>query len=162
MEGSGVQVLAGPGVVARAGDCVLWAEATDLSSGGALAELLAEVSAAVDRDTDPLDVAESVLELISSPRGVSLPALAFTVARGADLLAVVAGWGRVVSRAGVLAEPGTLHRVTGGRPAAVGRADLAVLAGFDSVLDLRAGVVPGGAAVLPGRRMGPGAAAGGS
>jgi hypothetical protein len=146
-----VMVLAGPGVVARIGDAVLWAETSDLSPQGLLGAILTEMTARQQRSGAADVLAERVLALLGSERAGSLPAFGFAVPHGTGLLALVAGWGRVVTGTGVLTEPRRLHLLARGWPAAIGRADLAVLTGTDSLLDLGAGVVPGGAALVTPR-----------
>lgn len=141
-------IITGPGVVARRGEAVLWAESTDLRHEGLLASVVERLEELAARRISPKDFARWLLDELAGPRGSTIPALAFSVPVDGEVLAIVHGWGRVTAPGGAVTAPGNAHRIPANLPIAVGRADLAVLASGDSLLNLESGVVPGGAGLL--------------
>jgi len=141
-------VINGPGVVARSGDAVLWAESTDLRRESLLAEVVAAMAHVSAGHRTPAEFTTWLIGELGGPRGSAVPALAFAQADGDDLLTVVHGWGRVTAPGGAVTATGSVIRIPATLPIAVGRADLAVLASGDSLLTLVEGSVPGGAALL--------------
>lgn len=141
-------VINGPGVVARRGSAVLWAEATDLRRDSLLATVVDRLGELAGTGLSAQEFTTWLIGELTSPCGTTIPALAFSVPDAGHVLCVVHGWGRVTAPGGAVNAPGSVHRIPSALPIAVGRADLAVLATGDSLLGLESGVVPGGAALL--------------
>ncbi|HEY6797900.1 MAG TPA: hypothetical protein VI248_24755, partial [Kineosporiaceae bacterium] len=141
-------VIPGPGVIARRGEAVLWAESSDLRRESLLASLVTAMADLATGRRSPADFAAWLIAELGGPRGATVPALAFAHPDGGELLTVVQGWGRVTAPGGVVTVTGTPIRIPAALPVAVGRADLAVLASGDSLLSLAEGTVPGGAALI--------------
>jgi hypothetical protein len=150
-------VINGPGVVARHGDAVLWAESSDLRREGLLAAVIAAMAGSAAGRRSPADFTMWLIGELSGPRGATIPALALVQPDGGELLTVVHGWGRVTARGGAVTATGSVIHIPPALPIAVGRADLAVLASGDSLLALVEGAVPGGAALLLDRPEAPAA-----
>ncbi|MDQ1288859.1 MAG: hypothetical protein QG622_2425 [Actinomycetota bacterium] len=144
-------IINGPGVVARRGEAVLWAEGTDLRREGLLAEIVQHLDEISAYRITAGEFTDWLIDELTGPRGSTVPALALVVPDGGEVLAVVHGWGRVTAPGGALTAPDVAHHIPEALPIAVGRADLAVLATGDSFLDLRSGAVPGGAGLLSPR-----------
>jgi hypothetical protein len=141
-------VVNGPGVVARRGSAVLWAEAIDLRRQGLLAAAVHRLGLVAAGELAAQEFATWLVGELAGPRGSTIPALAFAVPDAGQVLCVVHGWGRVMATGGAVTAAGSAHRIPSTLPIALGRADLAVIATGDSVLSLESGVVPGGAALL--------------
>lgn len=145
-------VIAGPGVVVRRGDAVLWAESSDLRRESALAAIIAAMAETAAGRRTATDFTSWLIAELANPRAASVAALAFAWREGGELLTVVHGWGRVTAPGGAVTATGSALRIPATLPVAVGRADLAVLASGDSLLGLVDGSVPGGAALLLSRQ----------
>jgi len=141
-------VINGPGVVARRGDAVLWAESSDLRREGLLAAVVNAMADLAAGRAGSADFTSWLVNELGSPRGAGIPALALAYFEGSELLTVVHGWGRVTAPGGAVTATRSVIRIPATLPVAVGRADLAVLASGDSLLGLIEGTVPGGAALL--------------
>jgi len=141
-------VINGPGVVARRGDAVLWAESSDLRREGLLAAVVNAMADLAGGRATSADFTSWLVNELGSPRGAGIPALALAYFEGSELLTVVHGWGRVTAPGGAVTATRSVIRIPATLPVAVGRADLAVLASGDSLLGLIEGTVPGGAALL--------------
>jgi hypothetical protein len=144
-------IINGPGVVARQGEAVVWAESTDLRREGLLAVIVERLDEIAAYRLTAEEYALWLIDELVGPHGSTVPALAFGMPDGDEYVTVVHGWGRVTAPGGAVTAPGTPHRIPLTLPIAVGRADLAVLATGDSLLNLTSGIVPGGAGLISGR-----------
>lgn len=144
-----VQVLAGPGIVGRYGDVVVWME-EGRGGGGAVATgllALARALALVD-GPDARQAGARVAEILrSDPEAV--PAMVLVAPTPDGIQAIVHGWGRVVAD-GVDIDGGWADREIPWTTAlAAGRGgDLLRVPTPGSILDLRQGSTPGGGAAV--------------
>lgn len=150
-----VQVLAGPGIVGRYGDVVVWMEeGTD--GGGAVATALLALARALADEPDARPGAR-VAEVLRSDPG-AVPAMVLVAPTPGGIQAIVHGWGRVLAD-GVDIDGGWADREIPWTTAlAAGRGgDLLRVPTPGSILDLRRGSTPGGGAavVLAGRVAAP-------
>jgi len=143
-----VEVLPGPGMVARFGDVILWAEEGE-GGGKAVITQLLDLARTLSEGSDVRQAGGQVAEVLrGDPEAV--PAMVLVAATPDGLQAVVHGWGRVLAD-GVDIDGGWVDREMAWTTAlAAGRGG-----GFlrvptpGSVLDLRRGSTPGaGGAVM--------------
>ncbi|MEO5679057.1 MAG: hypothetical protein ABIS47_05240 [Acidimicrobiales bacterium] len=141
-----VQVLPGPGIVARFGSVLLWLEEGE-AGGAATAELVGLARSLAD-DADA-GLAGGRLAEVLRRRPAAVPALVLVMADGEGLRVVVHGWGRVLTD-GVDVDGGWADRQLAWPMAlAAGRGgDLLRVPTPGSPLDLRRGVAPGGGAAI--------------
>jgi len=142
-----VQVLAGPGIVARFGDILLWMEEGESGGKAVIAQLL-DLTRRLAKGGDGREAGVQVAEVLRiDPRAV--PALVLVAVTPGGLQAVVHGWGRVLAD-GVDIDGGWVDREmawTTGLAAGRGGDHLrAPTPG--SVLDLGRGSTPGGGAAV--------------
>lgn len=141
-----VQVLPGPGLVARFGPALLWLEEGE-AGGTAVAELVDLVRSRPD-DGEPGRAGGRIAEVLRRHPG-AVPALVAVVAEEEGLRVVVHGWGRVLAD-GVDIDGGWADRLLAWPTAlAAGRGgDVLRVPTPGSALDLRRGVTPGGGAAV--------------
>jgi len=142
-----VQVLPGPGIVARYGDVLLWMEEGE-GGGRPVVVRLLDVARGMAEAGDAGAVGRLVAEVLrSDPRAV--PALVLVTPTPSGLRAIVHGWGRLLAD-GVDIDGGWTDREVNWTSAlAAGRGgDLLRVPSPGSVLDLRRGTTPGGGAAV--------------
>lgn len=147
MTMTSVQVLPGPGIVARFGDVLLWLEEGRAGGGQVTARLLDLARELADRG-DGRGAGPRVAEVLrQSPEAV--PAMVLVAPTTDGLQAIVHGWGRVLAD-GVDIDGGWADRELAWTTAlAAGRGgDLLRVPTPGSVLDLRRGSTPGGGAAV--------------
>ena len=147
MPMTSVQVLPGPGIVARFGEVLLWLEEGEGGGRAVTAELLS-LARALAVEGDGHEAGPRVAELLrSDPQAV--PAMVLVAPTGDGLQVVVHGWGRLLAD-GIDIDGGWVDRELPAPTAlAAGRGgDLLRVPVPESVLDLRRGSTPGGGAAV--------------
>lgn len=147
MSMTSVQVLAGPGIVARFGDVLLWIEEGE-AAGPAVASRLLELARELADGGDARKAGARVAAVLrQSPQEV--PAMVLVAPTTDGLQAVVHGWGRLLAD-GVDIDGGWADRELPWTTAlAAGRGgDVLRVPTPGSVLDLRRGSTPGGGAAV--------------
>lgn len=148
MSGSArVEVLAGPGIVARFGEVVLWLEEGEPGERTVVGRLL-HLARSLGEGGDGRQAGAWVADVLRA-RPEAVPAMVLVVPVEDGLQAVVHGWGRVVAD-GVDINGGWADRQLSWTAAlAAGRGgDLLRVPTPGSVLDLRRGTSPGGGAAI--------------
>ena len=142
-----VQVLAGPGLVARYGDVLVWMEPAGSGGGPVVADILALARTLAEAGGASGAGARVAEVLRRDPEAV--PALVLVAPTAGGLQAVVHGWGRVLAD-GIDIDGGWADREIPEKVAlAAGRGgDLLRVPASGSVLDLRRGSTPGGGAAV--------------
>lgn len=147
MSMSAVQVLEGPGMVARFGDVLLWMEESEAGGQAVVVQLLDFARELADGG-DARQAGRRVAEVLRrQPEAV--PAMVLVASTPGGLQAVVHGWGRVLAD-GVDIDGGWVDRELGWATAlAAGRGGEQLRAPTPgSVLDLGRGSTPGGGAAV--------------
>ena len=142
-----VQVLPGPGIVARYGDVVVWFEEGEAGGGTVPADLL-DLVRALAGEGDGKGAGARLAEVLRR-QPAAVPAMVLVAPTAAGIQAVVHGWGRVVAD-GVDIDGGWVDRELGWTAAlAAGRGgDVLTVPTPGSVLDLRRGSTRGGGAAV--------------
>lgn len=142
-----VQVLAGPGMVARFGDVLLWLEEGG-GGGAAVASRLLDLARSLAGDGEDEEIGAQVADALNR-NPTAVPAMVLVTPTSDGIRAIVHGWGRVVTDDLDIDGGWADRRIPWTGALAAGRGgDVLQVPTPGSGLDLRRGSTPGGGAAV--------------